>query len=159
MINNDLFGAPSLPFVKLLYVISNITTEPSRYFYIDNTDINNPFLAYDSEPVFDICVKFIGSISKLEGNYKDIELNQVYNITEKGSKASLISDTIFREDGTANMYYNNHQIKYKLGTLILYEHQGRRRVYVKINWTGGFFEQWKRLSLYDEVEYMINNEK
>lgn len=142
-----MLSAPSLPFVKLLYIINDIGTVPNRYFYIDNTDPDEPFLAYDSDPVDDIYVKFI-KYPVLKGNYA--VMSDIMHVTNKGTKLTS-SKGIFRENGTANIYINGNIITYNLGTVILYESQGKRRLYVKINWNGTFFEQWKRLAFYDEL--------
>ena len=141
--------APSLPFVKLLYIINDITTTPNKSFYIDNTDPNEPFLAYDTDPVDNIYVQFIRP-PELNGNFKN--LGGIYFVSDNGSNLTSVKKGIFRENGTANLYCNGNIVKYNLGTLILYENQGRRRVYVKINWNGTFFDQWKRIALYDEIE-------
>ena len=119
----------------------------TRYFYIDNTDPDEPFLAYDSEPVDDIYVKFI-NYPKLKGNFA--KMDGIMYVTKKGTTLTCATG-LFRENGTANIYNNNRIIEYNIGTVMLYESQGKRRVYVKINWNGTFFEQWKRLAIYDEL--------
>jgi hypothetical protein len=120
-----------------------------RTFYIDNTNIDEPFLAYDGDPVNDIYVLFIKPPSSLNGNFKN--LKGYYHVTNNGTKLSSVSG-LFRENGTANMHYNGNIVIHNLGALILYEHQRKRRVYVKINWNGSFFDQWKRIALYDELD-------
>ncbi len=142
-----MLSAPSLPFVKLLYIINNIDTIPNRYFYIDNTDPDEPFLAYDSDPVDDIYVSFV-NYPVLKGNFSD--MNGIFHVTNKGTVLTACKG-LFRENGTANIYNNDKIIRYNIGTVILYESQGKRRLYVKINWNGTFFEQWKRLAIYDEL--------
>lgn len=149
-----MLGAPSLPFVKLLYIINDITTTPNRFFYIDNTDPDEPFLAYDSDPVENIYVRFTGTCPSLKGKYSSII--GTYYVSNKGTDLT-IAEGLFRENGTANIYYNYNNIKFNLGTLILYENQGKRRVYVKINWNGDFFDQWKRIAIYDEFNYLEPN--
>jgi hypothetical protein len=144
-------SAPSIPFVKLVYTIDNVTTEPNKYFYIDNTNIEKPFLAYDGDPVEDIYVRFTGTIPKLMERYSNIEQYKIYSITNYGLDITAVTG-LFRENGSANIFYNHYNIKHNLGSLILYEHEGRRRVYVKINWSGTFFDQWKRIALFDEVQ-------
>ena len=141
-----MLAAPSLPFVKLLYIINGIGTVANRFFYIDNTDTAEPFLAYDSDPVDDIYVQF-KNCPQFGGNYANI--NGTYHITNKGTILTCAFG-LFRENGSANIHCATGIIKHNLGTMILYESQGKRRIYVKINWNGTFFEQWKRLSIYDE---------
>ena len=102
-----LLAAPSLPFIKLLYIINDIGTVPNRYFYIDNTDPDEPFLAYDSEPVDDIYGKFI-NYPKLKGNFA--KMDGIMYVTKKGTTLTCATG-LFRENGTANIYNNNRIIE------------------------------------------------
>ena len=123
-------------------IVNNITTNQSNSYYIDNTDVTEPFLAFDGDAVEDTIIRFTGSFpTKLSNNFKHVKSNVNYLVSEKGTKLTM-TNKLYMDAESSDFYHKHDKVVLSIGSLILYD----SNVYVKINMTGSFSDQWKMLN-------------